>query len=68
MDTLLTPLLLFLCVASALSVDLGVGLVICQTKQVFIFDILRGGAKMNIKMIFDPDFHSETSVANANLC
>jgi hypothetical protein len=34
------------CVASALFVDLGVGLVILQTKQVFVFDIhMGGGAK-----------------------
>ena len=31
------------CVASALCVDLGVGLVILQTKQVFVFDIHMGG-------------------------
>jgi len=38
------PLVVVLvCVASALSVDLGVGLVILQTKQVFIFDIKMGG-------------------------
>ena len=40
------------CVASALFVDLGVGLVIYQTKQVFIFDIHVGGSSVYVRHMF----------------